>query len=206
VVTLTLASLVRLLRMHATSLQGSSSAITLAKTTILDVPAPGTAEDGSSAKVGERLKLSHKAFDPSGHKRRKLENGAAAPSSSSSASASAASGSSAADVATGSASTPQASNLLYPSYGQVLDWLRMLLDAHFTRLVLSARAEPAGRGPTPATGGVRQLLTEVVRIVKSQIELGDAIADLRGYTAHILHRQPLPQPPEPEYGVELLRL
>ncbi len=99
----------------------------------------------------------------------------------------------------------------------------MTVDAHFARIVLLAKAEDAaavgaggagqaGRGKGKAAGGepssllLSRTLSDVAKLVRSQAELCDAAADLRGHLAHILRRKPLPQPPEPEYSVEVVRL
>ncbi len=92
-----------------------------------------------------------------------------------------------------------------PSYGQVLDWLRMVVDAHFARIVLMAKAdgESGGRG---APGSLAGLLGEVARLVKEQVGLSAAAAPLRGHAEHLLLRLPLPAEPEADYSRSVLRL
>lgn len=199
-VKLTLASLLRLLKLHASALFGAAAT----PVQIAAVPADASDGSGSGSGIGakgERLKMQHKPYklgsssSQHAHKRRKLEEGAEAAAAASSA------------PVTAPVATPADSPLplLLPTYGQVVDWLRMLMDAHFTRLILLAKTE-AANGTSSGAGSVRQLLLDCSKAVSASMRLCDAVADLRGHTAHILQRQPLPQPPEPEYSVEIMRM
>jgi hypothetical protein len=85
-----------------------------------------------------------------------------------------------------------------PSYGQVLDWVRMAIDAHFARVVLLVKGEP--RGPLAA------LLRDLVAAVDGAVALCDGVAALKGAVGHVAARRPLPRPPRPSYAVEHLAL
>ncbi len=91
----------------------------------------------------------------------------------------------------------------------------MVVDAHFARIVLLAKADAAALAsgdtlPREASAirstGIKRLLMDVSALIKTQVEVCDSAADLRGHLAHILQRQPLPQPPEPDYVVDILTL
>ena len=91
--------------------------------------------------------------------------------------------------------------VLLPSFGQVLDWLRMTLDSHYAKLVLLARAD-AQEG---SQGLVCSLLRDASKIVKRQISICDVSSDLKGLVEHLLRKRSLPQPPAPDVSVEVLR-
>ena len=91
--------------------------------------------------------------------------------------------------------------VLLPSFGQVLDWLRMTLDSHYAKLVLLARAD-AQEG---SSGLVCSLLRDASKIVKRQISICDVSSDLKGLVEHLLRKRSLPQPPAPDVSVEVLR-
>lgn len=103
-------------------------------------------------------------------------------------------------------------SLLFPSAGQILDWIRMLVDSHFARLVILARAEFTEKSGSSVYGsgvaqkvnslGLLALLNDILKMIRIHEEFADAAAPLRGQLKHLLARAPLPQPPEPEYSVE----
>lgn len=100
--------------------------------------------------------------------------------------------------------------LRLPSYGQVLDWVRMTLDAHFARLLLLARA-PAGSSSSAAAatvGGpaVAGLLRELVDAVTREVGTAEALAGLRGHVQHVLTRGPPPPPPPAVHIVDYVTL
>jgi hypothetical protein len=94
-----------------------------------------------------------------------------------------------------------------PSLATTLDWLRLVLDAHFAALLLQCRAQAAraGGAPAPPPGGLLGLLDEAAAALQAAEHFAGEAADVKGQLEHILNRLPLPQPPEPEYCVELLR-
>lgn len=87
---------------------------------------------------------------------------------------------------------------LAPSTGQVLDWVRMLLDAHFARLTLLVRA--------PGGAALQDVLTDVATAVTDHAALCDATASLRGEVLHLMVRGALPRPPQPDHVVEIITL
>jgi hypothetical protein len=91
--------------------------------------------------------------------------------------------------------------VLLPSFGQVLDWLRMTLDSHYAKLVLLARAD----AQDGSEGLVCSLLRDASKIVKRQISICDVSSDLKGLVEHLLRKRSLPQPPAPDVSVEFLR-
>jgi hypothetical protein len=95
---------------------------------------------------------------------------------------------------------------LFPSLGTALDWLRLVLDAHFSTLLLQCRAQAARRGaPAAAADDLLGLLEGAAAALRAAEGYAGEAADLKGQLEHILNRLPLPQPPEPEYSVELLQ-
>ena len=111
--------------------------------------------------------------------------------------------SSGAAATSSSSASPAVLPLRLPTYGQVLDWVRMTLDAHFPRLLLLARA-PGGEGSQPAQ--VRSLMTELVSLVGGEVGTSDALASLRGHVQHVMTRGPMPAPPPPDHTVEVVSL
>jgi hypothetical protein len=97
-----------------------------------------------------------------------------------------------------------------PTLAATLDWLRLVLDAHFAALLLACRAQAGARGGgggghAAAGAGLLGLLEGAAAALKAAEDYAGGAADLKGQIEHILNRLPLPQPPEPEYSVELLR-
>lgn len=142
--------------------------------------------------------------------------------------------SSASGSGSGSASlvVPAPVRLLMPSLGQVLDWVRMVVDAHFPRLILAANAAgPAAAaalaaaasrrkgasGSAAAAGGAdeeesaltpqQQLLRtlrDIASTVRTLATFGEAGAPVHGAILHLLNGGALPAPPPTEHFLELL--
>jgi hypothetical protein len=105
-----------------------------------------------------------------------------------------------------------------PSYAQVLDWVRMLLDSHFTHFILLAKAARAADADAGADGGggasasasasaqLHALLADLSRAVSGEVALCGALAPLRGQVLHLAAKGAMPRPPPPENVVELVRL
>lgn len=92
-----------------------------------------------------------------------------------------------------------------PSHGQVLDWLRMTLDAHFTRVVLMAKADRDTEGSKKSVT-MYALLLEVSRVVQADVSLAGRAAPVRGHMEHLLQRQALPVEQERDYSVAIIRV
>lgn len=107
-----------------------------------------------------------------------------------------------------------------PSYGQVLDWIRMVIDSHFARIILLAKANNNNSSTTVNNRGkskkknmknqkynsIQFILRDIQKIIQAQTRLCDEASDLQGHLTHILQRLPLSQPPEPEYSIDTLTL
>ncbi|KAG1654607.1 hypothetical protein FOA52_009533 [Chlamydomonas sp. UWO 241] len=95
----------------------------------------------------------------------------------------------------GAASVPLPSELLIPTFAQVLEWLRVLLDAHLARLLMARQPHPA----LPALAGA----------LRDQMGACQQLLPLLGTAEHIRHAAPLPHPhvaAATQYTVELLDL
>lgn len=215
-----LACLVRLLGLHSSKIVGAHIAGAAAGSAAVAASGAGSSSGRSGEPwperpAGEWMRMEKKPYVQKpikatikyqqkmqkAAKRAKLEAEAAVDGSSG-AEPSAAAPSTSSSSSSASASASSFTPLLLPSYGQVLDWIRMIMDAHFARLVLMAKSDSSDS----KAGGIRQVLADVSKVIQLQVTLCDAAADLRGHLAHILQRQPLPQPPEPDYAVDILRI
>ena len=77
----------------------------------------------------------------------------------------------------------------------------MILDSHYTKLVLLARAD-AQKG---SQGLVCSLLRDASNIVKRQISICDVSSDLKGLVEHLLRKRSLPEPKEEDIINETLK-
>ena len=103
-----------------------------------------------------------------------------------------------------------APSLIFPTMAATLDWLRMVLDAHFSTLVLQCRVQAqrrAARGaPAAPPHSLLGLLEAAADVLQAAADFSLSASDFKGQLEHVLNRLPLPQPPEPEYSVEVLRV
>lgn len=81
-----------------------------------------------------------------------------------------------------------------PALGQVIDWARMLIDAHFSQLVLLAKGDAQ----------LRDRVMELQTLVAEEVGLCEAVSGLRGQLAHVLNKEPLPVAPVPGYSIDVL--
>lgn len=112
--------------------------------------------------------------------------------------------------------------LALPTFGQTLDWTRMVIDAHFARFVVSVNsaggaaaseaATASGAAPLPPSPGAllqAQLiatLRDIAATVRAQATLGEAAGLLRGSLLHLLNAGALPAPPPTAHLIEALCL
>jgi hypothetical protein len=84
------------------------------------------------------------------------------------------------------------------SPGQILDWIRMVVDAQFLNLAISTRG---------ADGKLfAQVLASLARtITEGEVDC-EALAVLRGTVSHLISRAPMPTPPPPAHIVEQFEL
>ncbi|KAA0166980.1 hypothetical protein FNF27_07432 [Cafeteria roenbergensis] len=91
-----------------------------------------------------------------------------------------------------------------PPLGRLLDWVRVLLDAAFPALLVSASSAAAGTGP--AVGDALGVLRRLRGVVSELSSGAQAMADLRGHLAHTLQRLPHPEAALPGYMEEVMRM
>jgi len=109
---------------------------------------------------------------------------------------------------TDSPATQDCSFPLPPLYA-VLDWLRLLIDAHYPSLVLQGQlqaSKEAKEGVASPRDSLLGHFKQASKALASQAAFAASAAGLRGQLEHILRRLPLPQPPAPEYIVEKITL
>lgn len=78
---------------------------------------------------------------------------------------------------------------------QVLDWIRIVVDAHYARLVVGGAS----------TERIAVMLQSLQELTEDQTSLCESMEGLRGVLSHLIHSEPLPAVPIPEYSIELVR-
>jgi hypothetical protein len=96
------------------------------------------------------------------------------------------------------------SKVRVPSYGQVLDWVRMTFDAHFTRFILATKLSSTSGDASAAL--LNSALRDFVRLIRSESGVCELSASLRSQVLHMLGGGPMPLPPPSDHLVEFLRL
>eukprot|EP00742_Colponemidia_sp_Colp-10_P005370 GILJ01005738.1.p1 GENE.GILJ01005738.1~~GILJ01005738.1.p1 ORF type:complete len:779 (+),score=141.39 GILJ01005738.1:83-2338(+) len=79
-----------------------------------------------------------------------------------------------------------------PSFAQIIDWVSIVMDSHFTELILVPDFKP--------------LLLDIQRLIAYQIRYCESIEGLKGCMSHFIHRVEMPAAPIPDYSIEMLQL
>lgn len=83
-----------------------------------------------------------------------------------------------------------------PCYEQVLDWIRMLVDAHVSQLVLGGSRNE----------DVAQLLKDLQRVTGEEVATCESIQSLQGHVGHVVSNSALPIKPVADFSVDTLWL
>jgi len=79
-----------------------------------------------------------------------------------------------------------------PSYAQVLDWFCVLMDSHYTDLILSTEYHTS--------------LTGIQSIIQEQIQFCDKVESIQGYLSHYVTKKKIPVATIPDYSIEVIDL